>query len=343
MAWDACPCTRLLVSLLPGCLHACRSPPADLPTGWLADAVRCRLLLVGRQYFLPFKEAHLGSVVGLLLTHASPQLRKLGVDLLIDFIKCQVGGWLGAVRCGAEEWAPMLLFCQLKNPSEAHSCSLPAGPYLVAHSLLGLSSSLVPSLWLQQTSDYVPQLEAFVPLLCANASPHVTVTAVGGAAAGSPAAAAAAVAGEQWGALRAACLRALLEHLRFCARLSYVSYHLHTVTFAVLESVEASGQGAPQARVLPQLPHSLPLAEAVSYLAVALPTMPPRVFFLPGCLPACRACTCPRARRCSRGAASLPPTFRPWLPASAESASAARWRPPRQTSRRCLCLRSWRT
>jgi hypothetical protein len=76
---------------------------------------------------------------------------------------------------------------------------------------------------------------------------------VGGAAAGSPAAAAAAEAGEHWGALRAACLRALLEHLRFCARLSYVSYHLHTITFSVLESVEASGQGAPQVRALPQL------------------------------------------------------------------------------------------
>jgi hypothetical protein len=65
----------------------------------------CRLLLVGRQYFLSFKEAHLGCVVGLLLTHASPQLRKLGVDLLIDFIKCQVGGWLGAAL-----WDPLLWF-----------------------------------------------------------------------------------------------------------------------------------------------------------------------------------------------------------------------------------------
>lgn len=59
--------------------------------------MRCRLLLVGREYFLSFKEAHLGSVVGLLLTHPSPHLRKLGVDLLIDFIKCQVGGFAFAV------------------------------------------------------------------------------------------------------------------------------------------------------------------------------------------------------------------------------------------------------
>jgi len=78
---------------------------------------------------------------------------------------------------------------------------------------------------------------------------------MGAAAAASPSSssAAAAAAGaaseeeeEAWSALRAACLRALLEHLRFCARLSYVSYHLHTITFAVLECVESSGQGVPQ-------------------------------------------------------------------------------------------------
>ena len=31
---------------------------------------------------------------------------------------------------------------------------------------------------LQQTSDYVPQLEAFVPLLCSNAKPRVTTARV---------------------------------------------------------------------------------------------------------------------------------------------------------------------
>lgn len=50
---------------------------------------RRRLPFGGKQY-LAFKEAHLGSVVGVLLSHELPQLRKLGVDLLIDFIKCQV-------------------------------------------------------------------------------------------------------------------------------------------------------------------------------------------------------------------------------------------------------------
>jgi hypothetical protein len=141
--------------------------------------------------YVSFREPHLGSVVGLLLSHPSPALRKLGVDLLIDFIKCQ------------------------------------------------------------QTSDYVPQLEAFVPLLCTNAKPQAAAGPAGAASApasprrtrsASSALAAVVAEEEAWAQLRAACLRALLEHLRFCARLSYVSYHLHTITFAVLECVDASAQ-----------------------------------------------------------------------------------------------------
>lgn len=100
----------------------------------------------------------------------------------------------------------------------------------------------------------MPQLEAFVPLLCTNAKPQAAAATAGQpgspAAVGSPrrtrsasSALAAVVAEEEaWAQLRAACLRALLEHLRFCARLSYVSYHLHTITFAVLECVDASAQ-----------------------------------------------------------------------------------------------------
>lgn len=45
----------------------------------------------GHKVHVSFREPHLGSVVGLLLSQPSPALRKLGVDLLIDFIKCQVG------------------------------------------------------------------------------------------------------------------------------------------------------------------------------------------------------------------------------------------------------------
>ena len=100
-----------------------------------------------------------------------------------------------------------------------------------------------------------------MPLLCANAKPHVGAAPAtpgaspgaspGGRKARAPsrtpsALAAEAAEAEQWAQLRAACLRALLEHLRFCARLSYVSYHLHTITFTVLECVDASGHAAPQ-------------------------------------------------------------------------------------------------
>lgn len=37
----------------------------------------------------------------MLLTHDAPQLRKLGVELLIDFIKRQVGGWTAALLGGS--------------------------------------------------------------------------------------------------------------------------------------------------------------------------------------------------------------------------------------------------
>lgn len=151
------------------------------------------------------------------------------------------------------------------------ACRLPAlhvcpGGTLQRHtaSLTLPRPSTHPSNTLQHTSDYVPQLEAFVPLLCANAKPRVTaqhalsLPASGGGSptkaslrqrrSASAGLAAEVAAAEAWDALRAACLRALLEHLRFCARLSYVSYHLHTITFAVLECVDASGQGAPKVR-----------------------------------------------------------------------------------------------
>ncbi len=55
----------------------------------------CRFVLAGPKDFVHFAEPHLGSAVGLLLCHPLPQLRKLGVDLLISFLKCQVSmaGW----------------------------------------------------------------------------------------------------------------------------------------------------------------------------------------------------------------------------------------------------------
>lgn len=153
----------------------------------------------------------------------------------------------GADRCHADGCA--LRVCTgAADPCQGARTSLSASPVLPV---------------LQFTSDYVPQLEAFVPLLCENALPRKPLVAAAAVrssgAGGSPArsssskAAAAAAAAweaeEEWSQVRAGCLRALLEHLRFCARLSYVSYHLHTITFAVLACVDASGHGAPQVRV----------------------------------------------------------------------------------------------
>lgn len=68
----------------------------------MPSAAPCSLLfgLAGRKHLIPFREPHLGSVVGLLLTHPSPRLRKLGVDLLIDFIKCQARAVAVAVAGG---------------------------------------------------------------------------------------------------------------------------------------------------------------------------------------------------------------------------------------------------
>ena len=85
---------------------------------------------------------------------------------------------------------------------------------------------LTAFLRLQSTSDYVSQLEGFVALLCRDANPRLPFS---GDRAPTP---------EQLAALRTSCLRALLEHLRFCARASYVSHHLDSITYAVLDNIE---------------------------------------------------------------------------------------------------------
>eukprot|EP00887_Chlorella_sp_A99_P006324 scaffold3.g6324.t1 len=114
----------------------------------------------------PAISSQLGSVVGRLLSHGRTEVRALGVDLLVQFLR------------------------------------------------------------LQTTSDYVTQLEGFVALLCRDANPRLPFSGAGGAAP------------EALAALRAACLRALLEHLRFCARASYVSHHLDALTYVVLDNIE---------------------------------------------------------------------------------------------------------
>ena len=106
---------------------------------------------------------HLGSVIGVLLTHPASEIRLLGVDLLIQFLK------------------------------------------------------------LQTTSECLAQLEGFVPIVCRDA---------------------ASVDGQQEDfeqeRLQAAALRALLEHLRLCSRLSFVSQNLSAIESAMLETMESS-------------------------------------------------------------------------------------------------------
>lgn len=93
--------------------HALASPPTCLAalahiSRLLPACPRPRRLPFGHKVYLSFREPHLGSVVGLLLTHASPSLRKLGVDLLINFIKCQVAGQAVEGRMGSAPVQPLL-------------------------------------------------------------------------------------------------------------------------------------------------------------------------------------------------------------------------------------------
>jgi hypothetical protein len=192
----------------------------------------CRFVLAGPKDIVQFPEPHLGSAIGLLLCHPLPQLRKLGVDLLISFIKCQVS------MAGITEWHDCMAN---RYKKQRHKEAAVRGlANCNASPLITLTQPFFCRLLLQQTSDYVPQLESFVPLLCQNAKPEAAT------ASNATSAVAASELADHWAVLHASCLRALLEHLRFCARLSYVSYHLHTITFAVLACVDASGQGAPQ-------------------------------------------------------------------------------------------------
>lgn len=78
------------------------------PASFSSPRCAWRRLPFGHKVPLSFWEPHLGSVVGLLLSHAEPALRKLGVDLLINFIKCQVGG---QGRAGLVAWLGSALLC----------------------------------------------------------------------------------------------------------------------------------------------------------------------------------------------------------------------------------------
>lgn len=78
----------------------------------------------------------------------------------------------------------------------------------------------------QDSAEYIHALEAFVPLLCektAEASQAVQVVEDSLHVGGIP----------------AACFHTLLEHLRLCSRISYVSMHLDLITYAVLNVIES--------------------------------------------------------------------------------------------------------
>jgi hypothetical protein len=88
------------------CLHACcclfcrcHTQCCNLmhphPTPRILSRIVPRFVVAGPRAPLSFREPHLGSAVGLLLSHPDPQLRKLGVDLLTRFLQCQVRmrGW----------------------------------------------------------------------------------------------------------------------------------------------------------------------------------------------------------------------------------------------------------
>jgi len=114
---------------------------------------------------------------------------------------------------------------------------------------------LITFLKLQHTSDWLGPLEGFVPLLCRDASPT------------SPPPSSSSSSqqqqqqkkkhspdgvdnyDEQCAHLQAACLRALLEHLRYCRRIEYVSHQLTPIMFAVLETMETEFTASSPPRV----------------------------------------------------------------------------------------------
>lgn len=119
-------------------------------------------------------------------------------------------------------------------PSSAHLGSVVG--------LLLLDSNLQAQMWglelllellkSQVSAEYITQLEAFVPVLCAKATAFLSR---------SPSAPKDADEEHGASAVAATSLRLLLEHLRLCLRISYVSRHLDSITYAVLGIIEAEG------------------------------------------------------------------------------------------------------
>ncbi|KAL4536689.1 hypothetical protein Ndes2437B_g06092 [Nannochloris sp. 'desiccata'] len=148
---------------------------------------------------LPPSSAHLGSVVGALISSPQPPAQQWGLELLTTLLKQQ------------------------------------------------------------ETAEFIGTFETLVPLLCSKAcSSTYAITTVktrngkreGGGGEGvaedSDTAVVTAVPtadGERDPAnlIASLSLQALLEHLRLCFRLSYVSFHLDSITYAVLSIMEAAG------------------------------------------------------------------------------------------------------
>jgi hypothetical protein len=142
---------------------------------------------------LPPGSAHLGSVVGALISSPQPPAQQWGLELLITLLKQQ------------------------------------------------------------ETAEFIGTFETFVPLLCSKAYSSTytgtSVTTKSGSRGVLDTTSTAAVTavpttdGERDPAnlIASLSLQALLEHLRLCFRLSYVSFHLDTITYAVLNIMEAAG------------------------------------------------------------------------------------------------------
>ena len=176
---------------------------------------------------------HLNSVVGLLLRHNKVEIRTLGARLLAQFEKVQVGTiWhlcsrpkstcfilTGSVRVLCMQGREVLLqqcqdVCMHPNIQSACTNALKRHP---DHCILQ------NALAIQVDSDYVDQLEQFVPLVCANCETRPV-----GLYDPSP---------EHVRALNVVCMQALRQHLALARRISFTSRHLEHMMNVALDTL----------------------------------------------------------------------------------------------------------
>ena len=118
------------------------------------------------------KDAHQGSVVGVLLSDSDMGVRRWGIELLLQILK------------------------------------------------------------LQDSAEFILQLDAFVPMVCKLATTALSPLTDGADLAN---------------VVSATALQALLEHLRLCSRISYAARHLDVITDAVLSIIDNEGEAAVEA------------------------------------------------------------------------------------------------